>query len=273
MTPEVKLSNRVNFGWITESYDLYKQDFTTWIGVTILFFVVFVFVDWAVSLLLNVPSMVTVFEIAFNHFHTVSAVPSLGGVLCRTIASCALNGFFSVGLFAMANKAVRGQPVGFVDLVSHLNVLPQFLIYAVVIAIPNFIFDIVYYSVVVPSGNVPASIVSSFVLLFLQMLLAPLFCVVAPLIADHHSFGDAFKLAIAAVTKDWFRAVGLVFIFSIVFIVSCCPCGLGMLITVPMTCIIPSLAYRDMIGMPKAVNNAPPEGPGDSWPPKPQSGG
>ena len=50
--------------------------------------------------------------------------------------------------------------------------------------------------------------------------------------------------------KDLGRGVLFLFLFGILLFLSAIPCGLGLLVTLPMLYLISALAYRDMIGIP-----------------------
>jgi uncharacterized membrane protein len=100
------------------------------------------------------------------------------------------------------------------------------------------------------------------------------------LLADGVDFRSALSRSVNGVGQDWLQAGLFVLVFTLLFLVSLIPLGLGQLVTLPMSVIIGSLVYRDMIGMPGTgpeEGSGGIEGPDGSaraqavWPPKPGS--
>ena len=251
---------KVNFGWINEAFDLFKSAAAVWIV--------------AVLVLIFIPAVVGgVIGAVFGASGAASAgagstgfgrpSPFMSGLpiavqLVVQVFSAVFQSFMYAGLYGMAVKQVRGEPISFGDIFSggryFLPMLGFFIIYGIAFVI-GFVLLII-----------PGLIVAS--------LLLPAYA----LIADGESLGTAISRSIDGMKRDIWSGIALLFVMGLLLLVSAIPCGLGLLVTYPMLWIISALAYRDMVGMP---NEAAPGGYGQPgfgapaapgvWPPAPSA--
>ena len=224
------------------------------------------------SLVLNVPSVLANFYIGFNHYHPKNTTPTVEAVIAQSTFTFLVVGVFDFGLSRMGNKVVRQEKIVLQDLFSHLNLMPNYLISTYISAVPTLIFDIVYYGVVLKSNDPSEFVAYMFFTSVGWLAFTPLVWLVSPLVADGRPVGESYSIAYEVLRKNWFRSSCFLFVFSLLTLVSYCPCGLGLLITWPMSYLIASLAYRNMVGMPGVTVQSPPAHENDSCPPRPQSG-
>ena len=171
------------------------------------------------------------------------------------IFSAAWTAFFYGGVYRMAVKQVRGEPISFGDIFSGG---PTFL--------PMLGFNIVY------------GLASGIGLLFCLVpgfLIMGLLLAGPALVTDGAGVGGAISRSNDGMKVDMWNAAAFVFVMGLILVVSAVPCGLGLFVTVPMYWLISALAYRDMIGIPGL---AAPAGPSYGapqpgvWPPPPSAG-
>lgn len=265
--PSAAPPGKVNFGWIGEAWGLFSANMGVWILSVLLIFLVPIIVGALVGAFVGAtgglhpytptPGASPYAGRTFSPFETGSWATMLSGGLPLDVSlglrlfSLLWTTFFLGGVSRMAVMQVRGQTANFADLFS---------------GGPLFLSMLGFYLVAQILGGVglllcilPAFIVAG--------LLLPGYA----LIADGASLGDAFSRSIDGMKQDWLSAAGFALVLGLLVLVSAIPCGLGLLVTMPMTWLISALAYRDMVGMPNppgaAVGGVPPA-PG-VWPPPP----
>jgi hypothetical protein len=250
----------VNFGWIQESFEIFKRD----IGVWVLALVIYGAISAALSGTIEGLFGMTGHDLFTSGFTPGAAIPSLSptaqfytpayyafltvsGLLQLPVA-----GFFLGGLFKMANKAVRQQPLELGDVFSGSSTIVSFTVF-------YFIFIIVF-----ELSLVIGILFGGFVVLG---LLFPTFAI----LADGETVPSAMTKSFDGMKRDWLGAAAFTFVFSLLTIISlvvCCFC-IPYFITTPMSFILSSLAYRDMIGFPPSVMPVAEAPAPDSWPPPP----
>lgn len=209
--------------------------------------------------------------------------------------------FFCAGLYRMAVRQVRGLPLRFADIFGGGRVFGRTVGFTLLFAFAYLGLEVIGFApfliallsaghagvlaaLAVPSPSGSAALMTSIVAsiglvvlggavvllggLVLIGLLSPGFA----LVADGEGVFVAIRRSIQAMRAQWLAAAGLVFVIGILVFLSELPCGLGLLVTLPMCFLISALAYRDMIGMPGRLFPPPPsygvEQPG-VWPPPP----
>jgi hypothetical protein len=243
------VGRKINFGWIGESFGLFKRDALVWIAVT--------FISIAVGIAIQVACGVpTGFEYIYLLLtrHSLADIPHPGLVrqwLCQALEFVS-DAYFYTGLYAMGNKSVRGVQLSIADLFSNGSKTISFFVYSIVATIAIF------------AGSL-ACCVGTF---WTYMLVLPGFAV----LADDGNISAALSKSVDGMKVDWFNAGLLNLELALILLVSIIPLGLGILVVGPMGYIIASLAYRDMIGMPNYNDRGfPEEHPADdsAWPPPP----
>ena len=243
---------KVNYGWIGESWSLFTANAGIWI--------VAVLISFLAPTILNL--MLTA---AFGQASTTATPglpPAFSGLtrqlppalnIFSNILSAAWHAFFYGGVYKMAVKQVRGEPIAFGDIFSgggtFLSMLGFNIVFGLAVGI-GFVLLII-----------PGLIVTA--------LLLPAYA----LIADGESISTAISRSIDGMKQDLWSGVGFVVVLGLLILVSVLPCFLGLLATYPMNFLIAALAYRDMVGMP--TGNVPLANPyyqqpqPGVWPPPP----
>jgi hypothetical protein len=218
---------RVNFGWISESWQFFRSQADVWISVV------------AVSLF--APAILNAFVIyAYTTSRSIAgqALDNRVDTLLHSppgllIGLAILNGIWSVfvtcGIHTLAIRQVAGNSVSFSDFTSGGSAFGRMLVF------------LVFYTVIVTIGL-------SLVILpgvFVAAMLLPAFA----LIADGASVRTAVSRSFRAMQHDRASALSLTFVIMVLLAGSAIPFGLGLFVTAPMAWIISSLAMRDMIGL------------------------
>jgi len=253
---------KVRFEWIGESWELFKAQWSTWVLSGLIFGAIYIAVVLAVAVPLGLWDQ---WRYLVSHpatgggFPSSSSAPSSDPLaqLLYDAVGWAVTAFFYGGLFKMANKQVRGEPIAVGDLFSGGSTFLPMLGFVIVFNI-LIIFGLMCFCI----G---------------MAVVYALFWPVFALIADGVSFGNAFSRSFEGMKQDWLMATLYVIVFGLVILASAIPLGLGLLITYPMNYLSTALAYRDMIGMTGPSGGYPGPGafypgptPPGMWPPPPQ---
>ncbi len=266
-------AGRVNFGWIGESFDLFKANIGVWLVAVLLLFV---------------PSLVGgIIGFAFGVSAARSGVPTqppfgqppfgqppfgqspfgagpnalTGGLppalyFAIQLFSVLYSSWLYGGVYRTAVKQVRGEMISIGDLFSGGPLIWKMLGFNIV------------YGLVTGIGFV-LCLVPGFLLVG---LLFPGYA----LIADGETVGNALSRSLDAMKRDMWNAAAFMLVLLLLATVSVFACGLGEFVTLPMVFLCAALAYRDMIGMPGI--NPPASGLGYGtaapgvWPPAPSAG-
>ena len=263
-------TGRVNFGWIGESFALFKANIGVWLVAVLLLFVpsliggIIGFAFGASAARSGgIPGGQPPFgQAPFGQSPFGTGTNAITGGLppflyfAIQIFSILYGAWLYGGVYRTAVKQVRGEMISIGDLFSGGPLLWTMLGFNIV------------YGLLTGAG---------FVLCLLPgFLLVGLLFPGYALIADGVSFGDAISRSFDAMKRDMWNAAAFMFVLLLLVIVSVFACGLGEFVTLPMLFLCAALAYRDMIGMPGA--NSPPSGLGYGtaapgvWPPPPSAG-
>ncbi len=257
-----QVPGRVNFGWISEAFEIFKVNAGIWIVATL----ALIFVPGIFGFIIG---------LVFGAAGAAAGAGSTGGFGSSPFSSglpiatqlvvqaftLAYQAFLYGGLYGMAVKQVRGEPISFNDIFSGGRYF-----------LPMLGFQILY----------ALAVAFGFLLLIVPgLLVASLMIPTYAQIADGVSFSDAISRSIDGMKRDMWNGIAFLFVMGLVILVSLIPCGLGVFVTYPMLWIVSALAYRDMVGMPgpstpygmgaAAAPGVWPPAPG-VWPPAPGAG-
>jgi hypothetical protein len=252
--------HKVDFGWISESYQIFRRDAGVWLLGTVIYLAVAFAFNYGVNALIglfepNLPqATLPANNMSFDWFK-ILFMP--GQIIFKDeiaeIATVPVHAFFYGGLCKMANKSVRGQSVSLRDVFSGGPTMLTFILLLLVdecCSIFGIASKLVLSAIVLPALFLPAYSMA----------------------ADGESFYSSVGRSFQAMKKDWIRAMAFTFVFMLVMIASfvclCLPC----LVTLSMNIIISALANRDMAGAGVPSEELPLAPPG-SWPPPLQMGG
>lgn len=251
--------NKVNFGWIGESWRIFGQAAGIWIVAMLLYGIVSSVVQGVFASVFANPGYVPApspFGRRFDfgvHYGTNSNLTPLGQAL-SLLFSLVFGAFQNASLYRLAVWQVRGAAASFGDMFGGGPYFGAMLLF-------NLLFALAAV----------AGIIAVCVGLFVVMA----FLLPAPaLIADGESATGAFSRSIEAMKQDWLSASGFVFVYVLLMLASLIPCGFGLFVTIPMLHVISALSYRDMVGMP-GLPDASQSGYGAAqpgvWPPPPDA--
>ena len=285
----------VSFGWIGEALNLFGARALLWMGASALTMYLPVALFYGLDFALGDPMQVF---IAFTGGRP--RTPGVGQYVLLSVLSLALGVvslFFIGGLLRMAVRQVRGLPIATRDVAGGGRVFGPLLGFSLVFWLANtvlalacfapLIFEVVgAYSALFGTAPGPAphtvvwlwvwgSLGTVLYLIASAVLLALLLPAFA-LLADGVGVIASWRRSVAAMRRQWLLAAVFLSLLSVIYIVaSIVPLALGLLVFLPVLCLVPALAYRDMIGMPGRVWPPPPDyGPAQEgvWPPPPAIG-
>ena len=240
------LPGRVNWGWFSESFNIFSRASGIWIGAVLIYSAIYLTVAFVLGALFP-DTKAAASPSGLNDDRGISDTGSaIFMLICWIVVS-----FQSAGFYRVAVKQVRGEPVVFADMFSGApyfgNMLLLWLIAGLMTTAGVFLFCVGMF--VAAAFLLPS----------------------AAIVADGEGALPAISRSMGAMKQDWLMASLFAFVWYLLIAVSGLPCGLGYLVTMPMACITSALAYRDMGNMPgismQAVTFAQPT-PG-TWPPAP----
>ena len=258
---------KVNFGWISESWQLFATQSGVWIICALIYIAISVAAMMAIEFTMMFRGMIP----------TITALPAgppghtpwvMGSAI--GIAELTISAFFGGGLLKMANKQVRGFPITASDLFSGKSTFLPLLACGLVLCMPCMILSgAVMYPMMQQMSHSPTAptrfplygrlsiFLDELPLDIVPSVLMGLFWPAAALIADGDGLRRAFARSWQAMKSQWQMAILFMLVMTVIVSLSGLLCGLSVFVAIPMLVIIASLMYRDMIGMPRG--EAPPE--------------
>jgi len=273
---------RVDFGWLSEAFDLFKQQPMVWIVSTL----ICGFGPYALNM---VVTMISEFATGVTTYATpVTNLNQLGSMYVRLIPTMIIStfvymfclSFLGSGLLRIAIGQVRGQLVDLADLFRGWPTTMRMLGLGMMMQVTSWIMivPIVIFGIDEFNGNpsvvricllAGAYVLMLIVLGTLSGLIVPAFA----LIADGEKVFRAIARSLSAMKHDWIRASLLLFLYGIITFIGAIPCFAGYLVTIPMGALMLALVYRDMLEMPPPpdvyVQYIPPPPTEGVWPPPP----
>lgn len=284
---------RVNFGWITESWQLFMAQSGIWIVATLALI--------GPSLLLAAAFYVYFFVSMFpGGFPPHAPVPgaalpastpppaftpgNIGKMVTLEIGvglvMAVYSAFLYGGVLRMAVRQVRGLPLTYRDIFAGGPLFGRMLGAMFLVGLGSYALEIICvgpgYGMLFLRANLVGTVVAiilGFLLVFCLLpvvwgLLLPAFA----LMADGVPVIPALRRSVQAMKGNWLSAAGFVLVLGLLVYVSEFACGVGLLATIPMIFLTTALAYRDMAGMPDVLPPPSPYYPAAApgvWPPPP----
>lgn len=211
---------KVNFGWLGESWRMFKSNAGLWISAVLLGVFFPLLFDTIVIVMARFSR-----QIPGSIIQVIPKLP-LGLLIGIGMFNLIYNAYIVSGLYKMAIKAVYGEQITFRDIFSGSNLVLPMLIYSIL------------YSII--TATTPILLIG----LFLAGLLLPAYA----MIADGYSIPKAIGKSMSAMFTERWIAAALVFVVWIILGVLSLTL-IGIIVTMPMLCLISALAYRDMIGL------------------------
>lgn len=285
--------NRVNFGWITESWQLLIAHTGIWIAAT---------------LALIGPSVVL--GVGFYAYFMVSMLRSgvftppppgaalprpappalfapgnMGAILALEVIVILVFSLYSAflygGMFRMAVRQVRGLTLTYRDIFAGGPLFGRMLGAMFLLGFATYALEaicvgpgyVMLWLHANPVGAAVALVLGFLLLLCLLPVFAGLLLPLFALMADGVPLFPALRRSVQAMKAQWLPAAGFVFVLGLLVYVSELPCFIGLLATVPMVFLVTALAYRDLAGMPNVLPPPAPYHPVAApgvWPPAPR---
>lgn len=173
----------------------------------------------------------------------------------------------SAGFFIFAFKKIKRQPTEFSDFFKGFQnnrFLPIFLsslvisLFAAICSAPGQVIN--YIAIFSSFGsesyepNVFLQLMSTVLSLvgsIVSACISALYCFSIPLIiARKMPFWPAMETSRKLVMKQWFGIFLLLFLLTLINILGFIPCGLGLIVTVPLTSCVIAAAYESIVGLP-----------------------
>ncbi|MEO0376719.1 MAG: DUF975 family protein [Cyanobacteria bacterium P01_A01_bin.17] len=236
-------------GFITRGWEILQEDMGNFIGFT----------------LLMAGILVAFGIVVVAMFITIIGIPF--AILAILLAGPLVIAPLSAGFFVFAFKKIKRQPTEFSDFFKGFqnnNFLPIFLsslVISLITAICSAPGQVVNYISVFSSIGSESYEPS----VFLQAISAILSlvgsiasaCVTAfysfsvPfIVARKMPFWTAMEASRKLVMRQWFGIFLLLIVLTLINIAGLIPCGLGLLLTVPLTSCVIAAAYESIVGLP-----------------------
>ena len=229
-------AGRVNFGWIGESFELFKLNAGVWVLAVLAYFFVPAIIGFIIGAAFGAANAVAGSAARPGGSLLNNGLPIGLNLLIQGI-SLVYRAFISGGLYHMAVKQVRGEPISAADLFGGGRYF-----------VPMLVFSILY----------GLAVFTGFLLLIVPGLLVVSLMIPAyAMIGDGVGFSEAISRSIDGMKRDMWNGVAFMFVMGLILLVSAIPCGLGLFVTYPMFWLVSALAYRDMVGMPSLGQAAP----------------
>jgi hypothetical protein len=145
-----------------------------------------------------------------------------------SIASAVVSPPLNAGLFIVAYKHLSGESVEFADFFKGFEKFGVFLLAGLVSGLLTLLG---FVACIVP--GIYLGIAYSFVQLFI--------------IDQNLDFWPAMEMSRKLVTKNFFPIFGFVFLLGLINLGGALACGLGLLLTIPWTCLALTVAYLDIM--------------------------
>lgn len=286
-------AGRVNFGWISESWQFFMAQSGIWIVATLALFgpsVVLVgafYVYFFLSMFPHgfpppapapgapsVPPALPPFLAPGNFGKILSLELGVGLLLSLYFA------FLYGGMFRMAVRQVRGLALTYRDIFAGGPLFGRMLGAMFLLGFGAYALEAIClgpgYLLLFRHASTAATVTAFglgiVVWLCLIGVVPALLLPAFALMADGVPVFAALRRSVRAMKGNWLPATGFIFVLGLLVYASEIPCGLGLLATIPMVFLTTALAYRDLAGMPDVLPppspSYPPAAPG-VWPPPP----
>lgn len=195
---------------------------------------------------------------------TLGFIPIIGN-----IASIIINGPLNAGSLIAAFKIIKKQPIDFSDFFKGFQndyFLPTFLVtlvtslFALACMIPAGIgFILISFTASDKQPNTILLLVAALLAFagFLGLVYLSICYVFAiPLVLGRKlEFWSAMEASRKIVGQQWFAVFGFLFVLGLINLAGALVCGLGLLVTVPLTTCAIAAAYEHIFGLPSTEDS------------------
>lgn len=242
----------INFGWISEAWDVYKRSWWIWSLSALIYFAVIIaaYVPFELVMIGHMGTMPTR-PLAASYLTPYSVFAGIPWywIAGFYVAIIAINVFMSSSYLQLALKSVRREPIGFADAFGGARAMGRLFALFVIVAIVGVLLSLIPYLVPRPAMMTTA-IVCMIGSLAFSIVIYPLLIPAPAMAVDGVSPMTAIVRSASAMAPKFFIALLFLFATSLLLgLATLFTCYLGGLVTLPMAYIICVLAYRDMVGM------------------------
>ena len=237
---------QVRFDAISEALRLLQAQMGTWVVASLLVVLV--------CLAVGAPFYIWVFAAAFakafsghpEAMRAVGLVPQLVATFVMTIVTAFMTG----GMYRMACRQVRGEPISVGDLFTVTDVLPNLLVASVLVGI--------------------ATQIGIRLCCFPGLIIGGLLMLTIPLVVDRRAGAiEAIGMSFAALKGEVLMASLFYLLYLIINLLGFCACCVGVLFTMPLMILAVSIVYRDFFEGPPGMTYTPPPAQYGQTPPPP----
>jgi uncharacterized membrane protein len=238
-------------GLVSRGWEILQEDMGSFVGFTLLM----------AGILVAVGIVVVVM------FVTIIGIPF--AVLAILLAGPLLIAPLSAGFFIFAFKKIKRQPTEFSDFFKGFQnnlFLPIFLsslmisIITAVCSAPGQILNYVAIFSSIGSENYEPNVTLQAISTVLSLVgsvagacITAFYCFSVPfIVAQKMPFWSAMEASRKLVMRQWFGIFLLLIVLTLINIAGLIPCGLGLVLTFPLTSCVIAAAYESIIGLPSS---------------------
>lgn len=290
-------TGQATLDWISEAWTLFSQNAGTWIAAILVSAVLPLVIYMIASMGMGLGMMGAIIAAQnsgkanpANPFWLFGALP-LAFILVVVVLGFLYTPFMYGGIYGMAVKQVRGEPIALADIFGGGPVMLRMFGLVCLLYVGGLLLQFAFSTLPAlalhlggtagGSSNTPGfpsmaqgGAAIGFLFLYLIALFA-YYTLILPtlaMVADRKGVFAAIGLSVAGMAKDIGRGALVVFVLGLLLFISAIPCGLGLFVTLPMLCLISAIAYRDMVGIDGMVASVTPVYGAPQtgvWPPPP----
>ncbi len=271
----------IDFGWIGQAWALFKAQSGVWVGAVLLSFLIYVG-GWALILLASGewPALQNSFTYGLHHTRTTtyySPAPTavvyqrFAATQARNVVLAGISAIFTGGLYRMALRQKRGEPISVSGLFSAFPQSLSLFLVGIVVPIALALIEgalmwprhrFLPFASVTLVGNIYWILGT---LLSSSLMFAPFF-----VLDTGASFPDALLGSVRLLRGQLSRSIVFYVAVSIIGVLGLLGCGVGMLATYPVFLISIAIGYLTLTQPPANVPEFDPA-PAGVWPPPPRS--
>jgi hypothetical protein len=218
----------IRFDAISEALRFLQTDMGTWIVATL----IYLLIEGAITGVFMGSMFVEMFAGIGSGKPPKNVQPSFLSTTVFTLVIAAVSAFLSGGLYRMATKQLRGEPINPGMLFGAGDVYPALLGFTLILSIAGMLFNLL------PGGV--------FISLPFTVIIGGLLMFTVPLIADKRMrLGEALGASWGALSSQGLMAILFYFVTSVIAGLGFIACCVGLLFTVPLQILSVSCLYRD----------------------------
>jgi len=286
-------AGRVDFGWITESWQFFMAHTGIWVVATLALVgpsLLFVLGFYAYILLAAFPGGFPPHQPAPGAMPPPTPAIFLPGNMGKVVTaevgfvlfSLLYSAFLYGGMFRMAVRQVRGLALSYRDIFAGGPLFGRMLGAMFLLGFASYALQaiglgpgyVLLFRHASTLATVLTFLVGGLAYLCIAAVLPGLLLPAFALMADGVRVFPALRRSVRAMKGSWLPATGFVVVMGLLVYASEIPCLLGLLATIPMVFLVTALAYRDMAGMPDVHPPPAPFHPPAAvgvWPPAPNA--